>query len=254
MALLRETYYIYRRNLRIWIRTPALFVPPLFISGLLFVLFGATFEQVTSLGGFGTGDYQAFLVAWILVQAVVFSGGDSGFALMTDIVSGYFDKLLLAPIHRFSILGGNLLVAGTRALLQGVVILIIAVVMGVSFKAGLLGVLALLAFGVAFGIGWACLGVMIALQTKSVQATQSSFVFFFPFIFLTTAFMPEEMLSGWLKVAVKINPVTYVLEAMRAFVVEGWEWGTIVAGLWVLGAMTVIPLLVTTWLYRRATA
>ena len=254
MALLRQTYYIYRRNLRIWIRTPALFVPPLFISGLLFVLFGATFEQVTSLGGFGTGDYQAFLVAWILVQAVVFSGGDSGFALMTDIVSGYFDKLLLAPIHRFSILGGNLLVAGTRSLLQGLVILIIAVVLGVSFKAGALGVLALLAFGVVFGIAWACLGVMIALQTKSVQATQSSFVFFFPFIFLTTAFMPEEMLSGWLKVAVKINPVTYVLEAMRVLVVEGWEWETILTGLWVLGAMTVIPLLGTTWLYRRATA
>ena len=125
MAVFRETYYIYLRNLKVWFM-PATFLPPLFISGVLYVLFAATFTEVTQLSGFATGDYEAFLVAWIIVQAVVFSGGDSGFALLTDVMSGYFDKLLLAPINRFSILFGSLLVSGTRAIFQGVVIVVIA--------------------------------------------------------------------------------------------------------------------------------
>ncbi|MCH7737150.1 MAG: ABC transporter permease [Chloroflexi bacterium] len=60
---------------------------------------------------------------------------------------------------------------------------------------------------------------------------------FFPVIFLTTAFTPEDQLTGWSKVAVKINPLTYVMEAMRAMALDGWEWGTIVTGVWVAGVM-----------------
>ena len=254
MSFLRETYYIYRRNLRIWLGVPATFLPPLFISGLLYILFASTFSEVPNLGGFTTQDYNAFLVAWIIVQAVVFTGGDSGFALITDMLSGYFDKLLLAPINRFSILLGSLLVAATRGALQSVVIILIAVGLGVSFQGGVPGVIVLILAASVFGLVWACLSIISALQTKSAQATQSSFVLFFPFIFLTTAFVPEELLGGWFKVATKINPVTYVMEALRTIVIEGWEWGTILTGLWVLVVMVGFLMVVTTWLYRRATA
>jgi len=77
---------------------------------------------------------------------------------------------------------------------------------------------------------------------------------FFPFIFLTTAFMPEDQLSGWFKVAVKINPVTYVMEAMRAMTLEGWDWPTILTGVWVAVLMMTVLLAATTWMYRRQTA
>ncbi|HCL25254.1 MAG: ABC transporter permease [SAR202 cluster bacterium] len=253
-AILGEIYFIYMRNLKTWLAVPANVISPLFISGLLFVIFGATFDNTISLGGFGTGDYQAFLVAWIIVQVVVFSGADSGFALLTDIMSGYFDKLLLAPINRFSILFASLMVSGTRALLQALVVVVLALGMGVDFQGGALGILAMLVLAVAFGLVWSCLGIMIALKTRNAQVTQTSGVLFFPFIFLTTAFMPEEQLSGWFKVAVKINPVTYVMEAMRAIVVEGWDWDTILTGVWVAGLMMSLLLIATTWMYRRQTA
>ena len=253
-AMVREVYFIYRRNLKTWLGVPANVISPLFISALLFVLFGAMFERTISLGGFGTDDYQAFLVAWIIVQVVVFSGTDSGFALLMDIMSGYFDKLLLAPINRFSILFGTLMVSGSRALLQSLVVVILALAMGVHFQAGVLGILAMLALAVVFGLVWSCLGIMIALKTKNAQATQTAGLLFFPFIFLTTAFMPEDQLTGWFKVAVKINPVTYVMEAMRAIVLEGWEWGTILTGVWVATAMLAVLLTITTWMYRRQTA
>ena len=253
-ALLRETYFIYRRNLRTWLGVPANVISPLFITALLFVLFGAMFESTIRLGDFGTDDYQAFLVAWIIVQVVVFSGTDSGFSLLMDIMSGYFDKLLLAPINRFSILFGTLMVSGTRALMQALVVVALALILGVDFQTGVLGVVAMMALAVVFGLVWSCLGIMIALKTKNAQATQTAGLLFFPFIFLTTAFMPEDQLTGWFKVAVKLNPVTYVMEAMRAMVIGGWEWETILTGVWVAGAMLAVLLTATTWMYRRQTA
>jgi len=131
---------------------------------------------------------------------------------------------------------------------------LLALALGVSFKGGALGIVVVVLLTTAFGIAWSCLGLMIALKTKSAQATQSSFVLFIPFIFLTTAFMPKEVLPGWFKIAVAINPVTYVLESLRTIVIEGWEWGTILTGVWVLGVMLGVLMVATTWLYRRATA
>ena len=95
---------------------------------------------------------------------------------------------------------------------------------------------------------------MIALKTRNAQVTQTAGLLFFPFIFITTAFLPEDQLSGWFKVAVKINPVTYVMEAMRAMTIDGWDWPTILTGVWVAGAMLVLLLAATTWMYRRQTA
>ena len=105
-----------------------------------------------------------------------------------------------------------------------------------------------------FGTTFSCLGLIIALKTKSVQATQASFVLFIPFIFLSAAFMPRELLSGWFQVAVAINPVNYVMEGIRVIVIEGWVWKTILTGLVSLVAMSVVLTAGATWLYRRATA
>ncbi len=71
---------------------------------------------------------------------------------------------------------------------------------------------------------------------------------------MTTAFMPEDQLTGWFKVAVKLNPVTYVMEAMRAMTLEGWDWPVILTGVWVAVLMMTVLLAATTWMYRRQTA
>ena len=65
--------------------------------------------------------------------------------------------------------------------------------------------------------------------------------------------MPKEFLSGWFKVGVTINPVNYVLEGIRALVIEGWEWDTILMGLWALIGLSVVLIGGATWLFRRAT-
>ncbi len=67
-------------------------------------------------------------------------------------------------------------------------------------------------------------------------------------------FMPSVFLTGWFKWAVTLNPVDYVLVAVRTIIIDGWEWESILPGLWVLSAITLIMLTAATWTYRQATA
>ncbi len=254
MKLFSQGWRIFVRNFRIWITNPGAVLPNLIINILFFIIFGAAFSSVTQLPGFGGDNYYSFYLPMILVQAVVFTSGDSGFAMLTDILSGYFDKLLLAPINRFSILLGSILTTSARMIIMTAVVIILAYAFGVRYETGILGVLVSLVMCIFFGIAWSMLGIMIALRTKSVQATQSSFVVFFPFLFLTSGFLPKDLLTGWFKVAVNLNPVNYVLESLRALVLTGWDWGTLGPGLGVLVVSTVLLTGVTTYLYRKATA
>ena len=254
MAIARETYFIYIRNLKTWLSQPAAVITSILMSVFIFLFFGAPLGGVTQLSDFPAEDYTAYLTGMILIMMVVFNGSDVAFALLTDMLSGYFDKLLLAPVNRFSILMGTLLVSGTRAFVQVVVVVALAHALGVTFEGGVLGVLAVVVVATTFGIAMACVGLIIALRTKSVQVTQNSFLLFMPLAFLTTGFMPKELLSGWFKVAVTLNPVDYVMVMVRTIIIEGWEWDTILPGLWVLLATTAAMLTAATWSYRRATA
>ena len=128
------------------------------------------------------------------------------------------------------------------------------IIMGASPESGILGLLAIMLLGTIFGVAWSCLGLIIAIKTRSVQVTQSMFIFFVPAVFVTTAFMPKELMADWFQIAVSVNPVNYVLEAIRAIVIVGWVWEDILPGLAILLVMTAAALSATTIPYRRATA
>lgn len=254
MNVARETYFIYLRNLKTLLGQPALVISTLIPSVFMFLFFGTPLRGMTSMPGFPADDYAAYITGMIIVMAVVMNGADVAFSLLTDMLSGYFDKLLLAPVNRFAMLMGTLLRSGTRALMQVIVIVALALLLGVSFQGGWVGLVAIVAITTVFGIATACVGLIIALRSKSLQMTQNTQLMFMPLAFLTTGFMPKEFLTGWFKWAVTLNPVDYVLVSVRTIIVYGWEWDAILPGLWVLAATTAIMLIAATWTYNRATA
>jgi ABC-2 type transport system permease protein len=254
MGPLTQTWHIYARNFKTWAQQPALVIPSIVFPAFFFLLFAAPLAGVTNLPNFPTDDYEAYMTGTILVMSVVFSGADAAMAMLTDILSGYFDKLLLAPINRLAILLGGLLMAATRALVQVVIIIAIALVLGVSFKGGIPGILFVAGAATLLGLAWSCVGLMIAIKSKNAQITQTSWLLFMPVAFLTTAYMPKDLLTGWFKWAVSINPVDYVLDSIRTVIIAGWDWGAILPGLWVLVGMTLLLVSVATWMYRRETA
>ena len=74
----------------------------------------------------------------------------------------------------------------------------------------------------SWSLVFAGFGYAVALKTGNPAAVQSVFLLFFPFLFLTTSYVPRDQLSGWLDTVASFNPVTYILEGLRALAIEGW--------------------------------
>jgi len=230
MRLLQEIGYLFVRGLKQSMRPTAALLPSLFMPAFFFIISSAAFSSVARLPGFTSGSYLQFYAPASILMAIFFSSGDAGIDLVVDITSGYLDKLLIAPIHHIAIIVGKLLAVGLRAAVQAGLVIAIILLAGGRIVTGLPGLLTILLLGGLFGIAWSAIGMSIALRTRNQRATQSSFILFFPITFITTSQMPLNLLHGWYHMAVQINPVTYVLEAIRALTSRGWDLPVIGAG------------------------
>lgn len=196
-------------------------IPPMLIAVFFFVVNIATLENLTEgqIAGF---DYTAFQMATAILLGV--TGVSRAPAVVLDVQDGYLDRLLLTPVRRGSILLGHLIADVLVAAVLTVPILLLGAALGVRFETGLLGMLLFIALAAAWSLAFAGFGYAIALKTGNPAAVQSSFLLFFPFLFLTTSYVPRDQLTPWLDTVATWNPVTYILEGLRSLALVGWEW------------------------------
>ena len=164
-----------------------------------------------------------------MLQAIAGASGAAGFGTVTDIERGYFDKLLLTPTPRISLVLGRLAADGVRTMALTLLIVVVGLIFGSGMKSGPLGVVVLVAMGGAFGLSYSGIGMALALKTGSAQAAQLGFLVFFPLVFLSPAFAPKEVFAPWLQFLATINPVTYIVEGMRDLVSSGWDLQSLAA-------------------------
>ena len=115
--------------------------------------------------------------------------------------------------------------------LQASIVVGMGVLLGLYPVTGLPGLLAVIGLAVLLGTGFAGFTVSAALGSGSAAATQGASFVFFPFTFLTASFVPLELLSGWLRTAAELNPITYVLGAMRSLMLDGWDSQALLGGI-----------------------
>lgn len=203
-------------------------VPPIFIALFFFIVNIATLSDLTegSIPGF---DFKAFQLPTAILLGV--TGISRAPALVLDVQNGYFDRLLLSPVRRFAILIGHMVADIAVAMALVVPITIVGFIVGVRFDTGVLGVLVFLLLGALWSLAFAGFGYAIALKTGNPAAVQSAFLLFFPFLFLTSSYVPRDQLSGWLDTVATFNPVTYLLEGLRSLVYGGWDAGALLQAL-----------------------
>jgi ABC-2 type transport system permease protein len=158
-----------------------------------------------------------------IISAALSGAGIAAQNLVRDSNSGYFDKLLLTPISRASLLLAPILAGAIILGLQASLVLCVGLIMGLKIVTGINGALAIVGLAVLLGTGFAGFTVSAALGSGSAAATQGASFIFFPLTFLAPTFVPLDLLDGWLKTAASINPITYVLEAMRSLINNGWD-------------------------------
>lgn len=203
-------------------------IPPVFIATFFFLVNIATLENLTeNIPGF---DYTAFQMPTAVLLGV--TGVSRAPALVLDVQDGYFDRLLLTPVRRTAILVGHMAADVAVAAALTVPILVLGFVLGVRFDGGPLGVLAFMVVASLWSLAFAGFGYAIALKTGNPAAVNSSFLLFFPFLFLTSSYVPRSQLSGWLDTVAGVNPVTYILDGLRSLVDGGgWQYGELASAL-----------------------
>jgi len=223
----RDLTTVAGRALRAIPREPESIIPALIIPLFFFAVNTGSLSKVSSFTGIS--DYKAFQIPVAIVFAV--TGISRASALVTDIKSGYFDRLLMTPISRVALLLGLMIADFALVIALSIPVLILGLIVGVDFTTGFVGMLAFLLMSGLWGLAFTGFPYAIALKTGNPAAVNSSFLLFFPFSFLTTSFLPKEALSGWLATAAKYNPVTYLLDGLRAIITTGWEWSSITKAL-----------------------
>jgi ABC-2 type transport system permease protein len=232
-----------RRALREGIRTPEAVVPTLFIP-LFFLVVNVgqaarIFPGSTTdfLHGQGYGAFQ--LPSSMLLAA---SFGSAALFLVEEIEGGYFDKLRATPVHRSSIVLGRLIAEAVKTVLLGSVIVLLGLAFGITIASGVLGFVLLVVLTALWAVVYSGYMQVIALKTRSAAATNSAGLIFFPLLFLTPNLVPRDLLTRPMEIAATINPVTYVMEAMRSLILQDLAWETIGLGFLVVAVAGAIML------------
>jgi ABC-2 type transport system permease protein len=227
------------RALRAVPRDLAVVMPPIFISLFFFIVNVATLKKVVDhIPGL---NYTAFQMATAALLGV--TGVSRAPALVLDIQNRYFDRLLLSPVRRTAILVGHMLAdVAVAAVLTGPII-VLGLILGVHFSNGPLGVIGFIVLAALWSLAFAGFGYAIALKTGNPSAVNSTFLLFFPFLFLTSAYVPRSQLSGWLSSVADVNPVTYLLGGLRSLVLQpGWQWTELGQALLAIGALGLVSM------------
>lgn len=194
-------------------------MPTRIISGLaqpvLFLLvLGAGLQRLVGKGGISGVSYQEYIFPGVLAMSVITSALFSAMAIVWDREFGFMREMLVAPVSRSALVLGKAVGGGSVAVAQGIVLIVLAPLVGVHLTAlkvlGLLGALVLLAFAMT------ALGIVLASRMRRTESFQMVMALVLqPMIFLSGAIFPLNRLPGWLAVPCRLNPATYGVDLAR---------------------------------------
>jgi ABC-2 type transport system permease protein len=216
-----DWYYLSIRSIKqIWRPLLAL-IPSLFIPIFFFIVNSQSLAAMSAALPKGM-SYMQFIAPTAIFTAIFFSAGNAGIELVQDIANGYLKKLMIMPINRLAILFGKLTEVAVQAVMQGMIVVVLLLAIGIRFSTGFVGVAAMFAMLVLFAMAWSCVSMIAALRTQNARLVQSMFVIVFPFLYLTTSQAPKSAMPPTFATIATYNPVTYIIEGTRALVLSHW--------------------------------
>ena len=188
---------------------------------LWLVIFGEVFTRVRAIPT-GNLSYLAFMAPGVLAQSVLFSAIFFGIAVIWERDLGIIHKLLVSPAYRGALVMGKAISAGLRGLTQAVIVYLLALLLGVRLQLSapaLLGVVAVVMLGSAL---FATFSLIVACLVKTRERFMGiGQVLTMPLFFASNAIYPLAIMPRWLQVVARVNPLTYVVDALRGLMVQG---------------------------------
>jgi ABC-2 type transport system permease protein len=227
-----------RHLLNLW-RQPIWIAVTLVQPVIWLLLYGALFKSVTRIPGFHSHSYIQFLTPGIVVMTALFSSGWSGMAVIDDIDKGILDRFLVSPVVRGSLIVGRLLNGTVTVVVQSLIIVVLALIVGARFP-NAWGIVVLIALASFLAAAVGCLSIALALLARREETVIAAVNFFvLPLTFLSTAFMQKSLVPKWIQHVASVNPVNWAVEAGRASVLPGTDWVMVLTRLGLLAALSV---------------
>jgi ABC-2 type transport system permease protein len=228
------------RHVRELLREPAWIGITLTTPVIWLLLFGSLFERAVDIPGFGSTDYTDFFTPGVVVMTAFFSAGWGGMSMIQDIDRGVIDRFLATPVKRSALIVGRVGQAALTIAIQSLIIVVLALIVGGSFANGPLGVLGMIAIGMLLGLTIGALSNGLALVVRKEETLIGAInVLLFPLTFISTAFMPGDLIPGWMETAAEFNPVNWAVEAAR-IAAQGDDWSQLAIYVGALVALALV--------------
>jgi len=245
-----DTLTITRRNLLVWIRVPAYIMFTVIQPVMFVLLFRYVFGGAIPIPGV---SYVDFLLPGIIGQTAAFATFGTAIALAQELRKGVIDRLRSMPMARSAVLAGRLVADTARMFVTIVIVIGVGYAVGFRFGNGFGLAVAMLVLATVFGLAICCIAAYTGLAIGDEESVQAfGMIWLFPLTFLSSAFVPIHTMPGWLQAFANNQPVTYVINAMRAMALGGpleanlWKSVAWLAGIFIVFA----PLAVRA--YKRA--
>ena len=200
------------------------------------------FQTANGTGEFlpGVKDYMTFIYPGIIAMTILFTSVYSAISIIWDREIGFLKEVMVAPISRWAVALGKTLGGSTVAMLQGCIILIFAPLIGV--KISILSILTLIPLLLYISLSLTAMGIAAAARMHSMQGFTVIMNFMtLPMFFLSGAMFPTQGLPQWMDILVRINPLTYGVDILRAVVI-GYHDYSLLFDLYIIGSFGILML------------
>jgi ABC-2 type transport system permease protein len=229
-------------------RIPGAIVPTVAMPVFLLISFSGAFSSVVNIPGFPTDSILSWVAPYAVIQGSAFAGVGASQAVASDLENGFYDRLLMSPSSRFSLMLGPLSAAMVRVLLPFTVVLAVAAIGGLELTEGVRGLLMLLLTAEGVALIATFYGLALVYKFRTQRSGSLVQVGIFVVMFLSVGQVPLAVMKGWLHGVATLNPMTNILRMARQGFVDQITWADTWPGLLVILVGT---LLFGRWAYRN---
>ncbi|HUA11495.1 MAG TPA: ABC transporter permease [Solirubrobacteraceae bacterium] len=251
-AALRQTWQVTMRGVRVLLRQPGYLGITLTQPIIWLLLFGALFKSIASIPGFHGGSYINYLTPGIVMMLAISSAGWTGMGFVEDIGHGVLDRMLTSPVWRGALNAGTVLYAVLTIVIQSLLIVVLALVLGANYRGGVGGVALMILVAALLGAIFASLSNGVGLLTRQRETLIGAVSFIIlPLTFLSGALMQQSLAPHWIQDVAKYNPVNWAVQSARSAAMQHIDWGLVLPRLGLLLAFALLAAAFATRAFRR---
>lgn len=255
LRFLIDTGTIARSELRKVARDPVEVLTRAAQPILWLVVFGQVLSSIRAIPT-GSLSYLDFLAPGVLAQSALFSAIFYGIAVIWERDLGIVQKLLVSPASRSALVSGKALAGGLRSILQALIVTIVAAAIGIHLRADLLSIVGVIAIVILGSALFASFSLNVACLVRSRERFMGiGQLMTMPLFFASSAIYPVALMPDWLKVVASLNPLTYMVDALRSLMIVGGvsEHG-LATDFGVLSITVIVMIAIAARLYSRLAA